>query len=193
MIDMQPAKTLPTFGSFLRFLFSPFFRNWWAALTGCASILAMYITPSQGITLSGSAMMTATFVALMLLFITLSSLGQGWQLYMGRLGGLHVTSFERNRDMPEGWVFVLVGDIDLAVGTVIDIHKKTGAAEVPLSLVRIASRNSSGAYQATPIGKINPTHIKEHSAGGLRPVDLIVRTSVDLQRIKEVANANDLG
>ncbi|MGW8158712.1 MAG: hypothetical protein ACWGKN_09395 [Desulfoprunum sp.] len=184
----QTAKTLP---SFLRFLFSPFFRNWWAVLTGCASILAMYITPSQGIKLSGAAMMTATFVALSLIFVTLSVLGQGWQLYLGRLGGLQVSSFERNRDMPEGWLFVLVGDVDLAVGTVIDIHKKTGAAEVPLSLVRIASRNSCGAYQAAPIGKINPTHIKEHSAGGLRPADLIVRTSVDLQRIKEAAN--DLG
>jgi hypothetical protein len=151
----------------------------------------MYITPSHGITLSGAAMMTATFGVLSLIFITLSVLGQGWQLYIGQLGGVQVTSFERNRDMPEGWVFVLVGDIDFAVGTVIDIHKKTGAAEVPLSLVRITSRNSCGAYQATSIGKINPTHIKEHAAGSLRPMDLIVRTSIDLQRIKEVAN--DLG
>lgn len=188
MNDLQTAKTLP---SFLRFLFSPFFRYWWAALTGCASILAMYVTPTAGITLSGAAMMTATFVGLTFLFITFSVLGQGWQLYIGRLGGLQVISFERNRDMPEGWIFVLVGDIDLSVGTVIDIHKKTGMAEVPFSLVRIISRNSRGAYQATPIGKINPTHIKEHSAGGLRSTDLIVCTSVDLQRIKEIAN--DLG
>ncbi|OGQ87936.1 MAG: hypothetical protein A2512_09955 [Deltaproteobacteria bacterium RIFOXYD12_FULL_56_24] len=191
MIDRQPAKTLPTIEGFLLFLINPFFRYWWAALTGCASILAVYITPSSGITLNGATMMSVTFVAFALVFLTLSVLNQGWQLYMGRLVGLQVTSFERNRDMPEGWVFVLVGGIDLAVGTVIDIHKKTGAAEVPFSLVRIASRNSRGAYQATPIGKINPTHIKEHSAGGLRPEDLIVRTSVDLQRIKEVVN--DLG
>jgi hypothetical protein len=191
MIDRQPAKKPHTMGNFLLFLFSPFFRNWWAALTGCASILAMYITPLEGITLSGAAMMTATFATLTLVFIILSVLGQGWQLYLGRLSGLQVVSFERSRDLPEGWVFVLIGDIDLAVGTVIDIHKKTGVAEVPFSLVRIDSRTSGGAYQATPIGKINPTHIREHSAGGLRPADLIVRTSVDLQRIKEVAN--DLG
>jgi len=191
MLDMQPMKTQPTFGGFLHFLFSPFFRYWWAALTGCASIFAMYITPSSGIVLSGAAMMTATFVGLTLFFITISVFGQGWQLYMERLGMVYVSSFERNRDVPEGWVFVIVGGIDLAVGTVIDIHKKTGAAEVPLSLARIVSRNSCGAYQATPIGKINPTHIREHSAGGLRPMDLVVRTSVDLQRIKEVVS--DLG
>jgi len=83
MGDLQTVKTLP---SFLRFLFSPFFRNWWAVLTGCASILAMYITPSHGITLSGAAMMTATFGVLSLIFITLSVLGQGWQLYIGQFG-----------------------------------------------------------------------------------------------------------
>jgi len=188
MVHMQPDRTLPTLSSYLHFIFSPFFRNWWAVLTGCASILAMYVTPSQGITLSGTGMMTVTFVVLTLVFITLSVLSQGWQLYMGRLTGLRVMSFERNRDVQEGWVFVLDGNIDLSVGSVIDVYKRTGAAEVPLALVRIVSRNSCGAYQATPIGKINPAHIREHSAGGLKPGDLLVRTSVDLQRIKEVSN-----
>ena len=85
-------------------------------------------------------------------------------------------------------MFVLEGGVDLPVGSVVDIHKRTGAAEVPLALVRIAAQNSLGAYQATPIGRINPVHIQEHSAGGLKPWDLIVRTSVDLQRMKEVAD-----
>lgn len=188
MVCMKSEKTVPTLSSYLRFIFSPFFRNWWAVLTGCASILAIYITPSQGVTLTGAMMMTMTFVILTMVFITLSVFSQGWQLYMGRLEGLRVSSFERNRDVQEGWVFILDGDIDLAVGTVIDVHKRTGAVEVPLALIRIDARNSDGAYQATPIGKMNPAHIREHSAGGLKPADLIVRTSVDLQRIKEVVD-----
>jgi hypothetical protein len=133
-------------------------------------------------------MMTITFVILTMAFITLSAFSQGWQLYMGRLEGLRVSSFERNRVVQEGWVFILDGDIDLAVGTVIDVHKRTGVIEVPLALIRIDARNSDGAYQATPIGKMNPAHIREHSAGGLKPADLIVRTSVNLQRIKEIVD-----
>ena len=187
-MQMQLETTQPTFSGYLRFLFSPFFRNWWAALTGCASIFAMYITPSQGTTLSGPGMLTVTFIALTLIFITASALNQGWQLYIGKMRGLRVSSFERNREVEEGWVFLLEGDIELAVGTVIDVHKKTGSAEVPLALVRIVAKNSCGAYQAAPIGKINPTHIREHSAGGLKAEDLIVRTSVDLQRMKEVVD-----
>lgn len=151
----------------------------------------MYITPSQGITLSGAAMMTVTFISFSLIFLTVSALVKSWEIYSDQRCELHVSSFERNRSISGGWVFVLIGDVDLQVGTVIDIHKKSGGVEVPLSLVQIASRNSSGAYQATPLGKINPTHINEHSVGALRPTDLIVRTSVDLRRIMEVAN--DLG
>lgn len=188
MVTVQSEKTMPNLSSYLFFLLSPFFRNWWAVLTGCASILALYITPSQGINLTGAMMMTMTFIVLAMVFITLSAFSQGWQLYISRLEGLRVSSFERNRDIQEGWVFILNGNIDLAVGTVVDVHKRTGAVEVPLALVRIDARNSDGAYQATPIGKMNPAHIREHSAGGLKPADLIVRTSVDLQRIKEVVD-----
>ncbi|MGD9733582.1 MAG: hypothetical protein AB7U45_15500 [Desulfamplus sp.] len=185
---MKSEKNAPTASSYLRFIFSPFFRYWWAALTGCASILAIYITPSQGVTLTGAVMMTMTFVILTMVFITLSALGQSWQLYMMRPQGLRISSFERNRNIKEGWVFVLYGDIELSVGTVIDIHKRTGTVEVPLALIRIDARNSDGAYQATPIGKMNPLYIKEHSAGGLKPSDLIVCTSVNLQRIREVVD-----
>nr|WP_320190103.1 hypothetical protein [uncultured Desulfobacter sp.] len=109
-------------------------------------------------------------------------------MYANQLDKFQVLSFERNREIQEGWVFILHGNIDLAVGTVVDIHKKAGEVEVPLTLVRINSRNSNGAYQATPIGKMNPAHIREHSAGGLKPVDLVVRTSVDLQRMKEIVD-----
>jgi hypothetical protein len=185
---MKSETTIFTKDSYLLFLFSPFFRNWWAVLTGCASILAIYITPSQGITLNGAMIMTMTFVFLTMVFIIFSTISQGYQLYIDRMEGLYVSSFERNRDIQEGWVFILTGNIDLPIGTVVDFHKKMGEAEVPLALIRIVSRNSKGAYQATPIGKMNPSHIREHSNGGLRPFDLVVRTSVDLQRIKEVIN-----
>lgn len=157
-------------------------------LTGCASILALYTTPSQGRILTGSMIMTMTFIFLTLFFITLSALSQGWQLYLGKLEGLRVSSLVRNRYSPEGWVFILTGDIDLPVGAVIDVHKRKDEIEVPLALIRIEAINSKGAYQAIPIGKMNPAHVKEYSAGGLKPADLVVRTSVNLQRIKEIVD-----
>lgn len=181
----------PTASGYLRYLLAPFFRNWWAVLTGCASLLAMYVTPAPGVILSGPFVMTTTFVVLTLVFLTLSAITQGWALYAGQLRGLRVASFERNRDVSSGWVFVLAGDVDLPVGTVVDVHKRVGVVEVPLALAQVVTRNSSGAYQAVPIGRLNPVHIREHTAGGLKPSDLVVRVSIDIQRMKEAIN--DLG
>lgn len=178
----------PTLSTYLRYLFAPFFRNWWAALTGCASLLAMYVTPARGATVSGAAMMTVTFVILTLAFLTLSAVTQGWGLYAGQLRGLRVASFERNREVPAGWVFVLAGDVELSVGTVVDVYKRVGAVEVPLALAQVVAQNSSGSYQAVPIGKLNPVHAKEHAAGGLKSADLVVRAQIDIQRMKEVVN-----
>jgi hypothetical protein len=179
-----------SFSAYLGYLFQPFFRAWWAAITGCASILALFITPRTGVLVSGGEMMTLTFAMLLLAFLTLSVFVQGWRLYRRPTATLHVDSFERNRDVQEGWLFVLSGDLEVSVGTVLDVHKRAGAAEVPLALVRVIARNSSGAFQAAPIGKLNPLHLREHSAGGLKPEHLVVRSQVDLQRIKE--NLDDL-
>lgn len=188
MIQIKLSANQPKWSSYLYFIFSSFFRNWWAMLTGCASIVAFFVTPSKGVILNGATMMLVTFIVLTLIFMTISTLSQGWQLYLGRLNGLRVSSFERNREIEDGWIFVIEGDTDLAVGSIIDIYKKAGAAEVPLALAQIVAKNSSGAYQAIPVGKINPTHIREYSAGGLRAEDLIVRTSVAVQRVMEVVD-----
>lgn len=57
---------------------------------------------------------------------------------------------------------------------------------IPFALARIESKNSSGAFRAVPVGKLNPIHAGEHSAGDLRSSDLVLHAHVDLSRIKEV-------
>ena len=180
---------MPTFGSYLRYLTAPFFRAWWAAITGVASVLSIYLAHTWSIALTAPLAVTLTFVILTLVFLVLSVVAQGWHLFVARDAGLRVTSFDRSRDVAEGWILVLEGSVDVAVGAVVDIHKRSGAAEVPLALVKVTGKNSNGAYQATPIGRINPAHIREHSAGGLKSSDLVVRPFVDMRRITEVANA----
>lgn len=177
----------PTFGDFVAYLTKPFFRAWWAVATGFASILALYITRDSHVTLGGAGVATLTLIGSILLFLVLSVTSQGWKLFAGQSTGFHVVSFEKSRDIQEGWLLIIGGNSEMTVGTVIDIHKRTAAGEVPLAFFEVSGKNSDGHYQATPIGRINPSHIKEHSAGGLRPSDLVVRTSVELKRMKEVA------
>jgi hypothetical protein len=177
----------PTFGGFLAYLTKPFFRTWWAVITGFASILALYITRDSHFTIGGASIASLILVGSILLFLVLSVTSQGWKLFTAQSTGLHVVSFEKSREVPEGWLLIIGGNAEMTVGTVVDIHKRTPAGEVPLAFFEVSGRNSDGRYQATPIGRINPSHIREHSAGGLRPSDLVVRTSVEIKRMKEVA------
>jgi hypothetical protein len=177
--------TPPTFGSYLRYLSAPFFRAWWAVITGFASILSLYIAHNSTITLSAPTATTLTFAMFTMAFLVLSVTAQGWSLYTGRGSNPTVTQFDRSPDVEEGWYLVVACNTDIAVGAVFDIHKRVGSAEVPLALVRVTGRNSDGTYQAAPLGRINPTHKKEHAAGRLRPSDLVVRPFVDIQRLRE--------
>jgi hypothetical protein len=177
--------TSPTFGSYLRYLTAPFFRAWWAVLTGVASILSLYVAHTWTITLSAPVATTLTFLILTMGFLVLSVVAQGWVLFAGRATGLTVTQFDRSREVEKGWYLVIECDIEVAVGAVFDIHRRVGSAEVPLALVRITGKNSDGTYQAAPLGPINPTHTREHASGRLRPEDLVVRPFVDIRRLRE--------
>jgi hypothetical protein len=181
----------PTAGGYIGFMFRPFFRAWWASLTGFASVLALYLARDSRIEIGGAAIASITLLFFSLVFVILSVVTQGWELYQSRTGGLRVKSVEKSKEVTEGWILILETSATLSVGAVVDIHKRSGVTEVPLALVQITGRNSDGAYQATPIGKINPAHIREHSAGGLRPTDLVVRPFVEFQRFREVRHDFD--
>jgi len=185
--SLDESMANPTFGDFVAYLTKPFFRTWWAVITGFASILALYVTRDSHFTIDGPGVASLILLGSILLFLVLSVTSQGWKLFRGQSAGLHVLSFEKSRDVAEGWLLIIGGNAEVIVGTVVDIYKRTPAGEVPLAFFEISGRNSDGRYQATPIGRINPSHIREHSAGGLRPSDLVVRTSVEIKRMKEVA------
>lgn len=177
--------TPPTFSAYLRYLTAPFFRTWWAVLTGLASLLSLYIAHTWSITLSAPAATTLTFVIFTMGFFVLSVVAQGWHLFAGQASGLIVTQFDRSRDVEEGWYLVISGNTELSVGSVFDVFKRVGSAEVPLALARVTARNSDGTYQAAPVGRINPAHAREHASGRLRPGDLVVRPFVDIRRLRE--------
>lgn len=179
--------TRPTFGGFIAWLTRPFFKAWWAVITGFASLLALYIARDSRITIGGAGIATMILLLFTIAFVVLSVAAQGWKLYAGQGTALHVVSFEKSRDVQQGWLLLIDGSTDLDTGAVIDVHKRTAAGEVPLALFEIVGTNSRGQRQATPIGRINPTHIREHSAGGLRSTDLVVKTSIEMRRMREVA------
>lgn len=178
----------PTFGSYLRYLTKPFFLSWWVTLSGFASVLALFITPAGGVKLGGIAVASLCLLGFTLAFLIFSVVAQGWNAYAKESTGLKVASIERVRDSKEGWLLIIEGNVEVSVGAVIDVYRRTGVVEVPFALVRVTEKNSAGAYQAMPIGGVNPVHIREHNAGSLRSTDLVVRSFVEMRRLREIAN-----
>lgn len=178
----------PSFSAYLRFLTAPFFKAWWAVITGLASFLSLYVANRSTLTLSAMAAFSVTFLLFTLGFFALSAVAQGWTLYSTQGNPLTVVQFDRNRDVEEGWYLVISGSADLSVGSVCDIHRRVGSAEVPLALVRVTGRNSDGTFQAAPLGRMNPSLTREHAAGRLRPGDLVIRPFVDVRRLRESAD-----
>lgn len=177
----------PSVVDYLAYLLRPFFRAWWAAITGFASVLALFLARDSAVVVRAPTIAIVVLVLFGLMFVILATVTQGWFLYRSQLRSMRVTSFDKSREMAGGWVIVVEAQEDIAIGAILDIHKRSGVVEVPLALVEVIARNSDGAYQARPIGKINPVHIREHANGGLRPTDLIVRPFVEWTRIAEVS------
>ena len=176
----------PSFGDYLAYLLRPFFRAWWAAITGFASVLALFLARESTIAVGGPGIAIAVLLLFSLSFVILAAVSQGWVLYKSQAQTMRVISFEKTKEVAGGWVLIVEAQADIGIGATLDIHKRSGVAEVPLALVEIVGRNSDGAYQARTIGKINPVHIREHANGGLRPTDLVVRPFVKWTRIAEV-------
>ncbi len=179
---MQP--NIPTY---LGWIFRVFFRWWWAALSGTASIAALFWTPQSGITLSNIAVTAMIFVVLTLSFLTVSVLVQGWALYWDRGHQPEVVSIRRSKDLGSDWIFVINGYLQESGGALIEVRRLLEDTEVPFALVRVVGITEKGYCQAVPIWL---------SAGNLRDFNqhkfdlsaLRAKTSVTYERVLEAFN-----
>jgi len=69
------------FVKYLGTLMSPFFRWWWALITGIATLLSFFAWKTNGLTLSGTQVALAVLILLSLLFLMLSVVRQSFKWY----------------------------------------------------------------------------------------------------------------
>ena len=167
---------------YLKFILSPFFRGWWAIITGLATLLGYVLTPETGVRLVPILSLLITLLIFSLLFFALSVLVQGWYLFINRYTGLEVKNIQKN----EGeLVFILSGYLPLGVGTIVDIHRRLGDLEVPFALVKVASQNDKGFYQAEALTTA-PAHLRDYNTGKFAVNDLIAYPFATTDRIREI-------
>lgn len=175
------------FTSFLGFLLRPFFRWWFAAVTALASALAFVTTPEPGWSISGSVALLLTLGVFSAVFAAASVIVQGWSIWRASFPHIRVTSVQRADSDAGKWQYILSGTIPDAVGTLVDIHRKLGEAELPLALVEITSRTSNGQYQARTLSS-SAGHVRDYANGRFTTNDMVVRPHVRASRIRESLN-----
>lgn len=169
---------------YLGWLFQPFFRWWWAVVSGTASIVALLGTPPSGITLSNiTAAIMVLFVSA-LVFLTFSVLVQGWSLYWDRNRRLEIVSIRRARDFGADWIFVMRGYLQASIGALVEIRRPLEGTEVPFAIVRVVETTEKGDHQAVPIW-ISPGHQRDFMNHKFAPRTLRAKTTLTYDRVSE--------
>lgn len=177
----------PITSEYLGWLFQPFFRWWWAMVSGIASIVALWGTPQSGVTLSNATAAIAVLIVSVLFFLTLSVLVQGWSLYWDRNRRLEVVSIRRDKDKDfnADWIFVISGYLQESIGTLVEVRRLLEDTEVPFAIVRVVGTTEKGYHQAVPIW-ISPGHQRDFMRHAFAPRTLRAKTTLTYDRVWEV-------
>ena len=127
---------------YLSLLLRPFWRWWWSAVTGIASIASYVLAPEAGVTVPRWGVAAAVLVGFSFFFLALSVLTQGWELFQGRQADLRVRGIPKCSDYGGEYIFLLEGHISAQQGTILEILRPLGDAEAPFALVELLGRNA---------------------------------------------------
>src|SRR4051794_21210347 len=94
------------FWDFLQLLFGSFFRWWWAAITGVASILS-YLSLPTGLSVGRLGTAIAILLGGTMVFLCVTVVHQGWLLYRGNLTQFAVLRWQRSEHLGGEFVFLI--------------------------------------------------------------------------------------
>ncbi len=163
----------PKLSAYLAFLFDPFFRWWWAAVTGVASIFSVLVTPRSGLVLSSATVAVAVFAGFAMAFLTLSTLVRGWDLYRNRYIDLRVAAIQKTKEYGGEYVASLCGEMEVPVGTLVELRRPVGEDEILFAVVEIRGRTTRGNYLGVPIWT-SAGHQRDYFGGKFVSSELVV-------------------
>ena len=161
---MKNLETIKYIISFLKLIFSSFFRWWWAAITGFASIVSLFLFPEEGILLNAFMFSLLILFGFSLIFLALSSVYQSWQIYQKYFMSMKIVGFLKSDIYGDEYVLLLESETDFNQGTVIELKRFDKEVEVAIALVEIIEKNSKEQYQASLIW-ISPGHLRDLKMG----------------------------
>jgi len=180
MRTLQKNMRTRSLSEYLGLVFSSFFRWWWAAITGIASIAGWLFSPIPGITVSRYEMGLAILGVLVLAFLTISALYQCWRIYSDA-APIRVASFEKPKN--GDFVFLLNSAVVLEAHTLLSFKRYSSEEiETVVALVEVIERNSKGQYQTKSIW-VSPALLKDMGVTRSILNDLIVSLAISSSTI----------
>jgi hypothetical protein len=161
------------YSAYLTFLFRPFFRWWWAAVTGFASIFSVLVTPQSGIVVRSPGLAVFIFIGFTMVFLTLSILVQCWDLYLRRHTDLQVAAIQKSKEYGGEYVAALRGELDVPVGALVELRRPVGENEILFALLEIRNRTTRGNYVGVPIWT-SAGHQRDYFGGKFAASELVV-------------------
>ena len=187
---MDAETETPSFSKYMGWIFAPFFRWWWAGLTGTASLLGFYWTPELGLNLTRAEVCSFIFVFLLFAFLMMSSIMQGWRLYFRQQSRLQVVTVRKAPEFDADLLFVIDGYLRETRDTLLEIRRVIDNAEVPFCIARVINTTDAGYAQAVSFWT-SPGHLRAFSRHEFSAHDLRVTSTLSHDRIREAINATN--
>ncbi len=135
---------------YLRALTQPFFRWWWALLTGVATLLSFFQWQQTGVNLSGVTVALSVCAALTLLFFAGSVITQGFGWYtQSQRQPVVVACTPADKESPVE-IFHLTSALPLEPGQVISLLRTMGERVFCIGMLKV-ERIATGRYQCVPL------------------------------------------
>jgi signal transduction histidine kinase len=167
--------------AFLQLLFGSFFRAWWTFLTGFVGILAFVLSPTT-ITLSQTQFALSVIVTSIFLFLTISTVYQGWLLYSNRIGVPRLSGIQRSDIYGGEYIFLITGMDAASHGRVVELKRLANGVEIAFALVELIEQNAQGQFQGRPVW-IAPGHLRDLRQGQFTISDVTCEPIVHLRTI----------
>lgn len=178
--------------SFIKLLFGSFFRWWWTAVTGVATLLSFFAIPN-GIVIGRTVTALLIFSALTLLFLTISTVYQGWSLYKSRVSPPVFLRFHELEKFGKDLVCLVDGVPKEAEGKIAQLKREVSTGlEVPFAVIEFGERNADGQVLAEVVW-ISPGHLSDLRSNQFSASDVIVDLFVNRKSMFELTQSSEEG
>ena len=190
-LNVKGRHDMYTFGriaAYAKILFSSFFNWWWAAITGFASIASFLSLPQDGVLVSRLLFSVLLLVALLLIFLTLTTAYQGWLLFDRRAGVARLTGVCANADYG-GLAFLLASPLPIPNGTVLEMRRYDRGVESLAGVLEVVESSVDGVLQARAVWA-SPGHLRDIRSSRVHLTDIIISTAISSRTLSRLKDEN---